>query len=396
MTPSTTKPPLFGLAHAHWQEHGNAPYELLSELAKLGWRSVYSGGALSVYGRGHEIWKKAGLLPRVDDRKGVRVCTPGKALPIWPRFPWLSQIAINAHVGALRKFVRKKPTEPTIAFVFHPKMEPYVRALGADILIFWVVDTYPFQDSDWSPAKQEQLMRVANDADILMTGGWLAAEAIFGDVPSHCRLLPAGAHSEAIIGAQGVPCPSDLKHIPTPRIGYVGALNPKIDFEMIQYTAARRPDWSWVLIGPESMNAKFVDKPEVLASWNRCKELPNVHFLGPRRYSEVTSYLYHMDVNTICYRTDFGPWTQTAYPFKLHECLAVGRPVVSADLPEIRRHADVVGLAGTPSEWLEQLDVAVNGGVGDTESRRAVALENTWTRRGQQVSEWLQQALDRT
>ena len=50
--------------------------------------------------------------------------------------------------------------------------------------------------------------------------------------------------------APDTPVPEDLRAIPAPRIGFVGAVSSyKLDFELIQSIAAARPDWSVVLIG---------------------------------------------------------------------------------------------------------------------------------------------------
>ena len=47
----------------------------------------------------------------------------------------------------------------------------------------------------------------------------------------------------------------------------------------------------------------------------------------------------------MCYRLSDDLWVEGIYPLKLHEYLAAGRPIVSADVPSIRPFADVVAIA---------------------------------------------------
>jgi hypothetical protein len=126
-------------------------------------------------------------------------------------------------------------------------------------------------------------------------------------------------------------------------------------------------------------------------AWETCRRLPNVHFLGPKPFRQVSTYLEHMDVNTIAYRLDAGAWTRAAYPFKIHECLAVGRPVVCAAMPEVqRRHADVIDFASTPAEWDAAIARALAaGGVGTPAQRQAVAAQNSSDQRADELEDWL-------
>jgi hypothetical protein len=100
-----------------------------------------------------------------------------------------------------------------------------------------------------------------------------------------------------------------------------------------------------------------------------------------------------MNVNTICYRLDAGAWTRAAYPFKIHECLAVGRPVVCAAMPEVQaRHGNVMDFATTPDEWEAAIARAIgSGGIGTPALRRAVAAQNTSDQRADQLESWLRE-----
>jgi glycosyltransferase involved in cell wall biosynthesis len=73
----------------------------------------------------------------------------------------------------------------------------------------------------------------------------------------------------------------------------------------------------------------------VLADLGGLDSEPNVHLLGPRAWTELPPFLAALDIGLIPYIR--SAYTATVYPTKLFEYLAMGRPVVSSDLPEVRR-----------------------------------------------------------
>ena len=70
------------------------------------------------------------------------------------------------------------------------------------------------------------------------------------------------------------------------------------------------------------------------------------------------------------------------YPLKLHELLAVGKPIVGALLETIVPFSHVVEIAKGPQQWMEALERALySGGRGTIAERRAEAVKNTWDQR---------------
>jgi hypothetical protein len=91
----------------------------------------------------------------------------------------------------------------------------------------------------------------------------------------------------------------------------------------------------------------------------------------------------------MCYRTDPGGWWVAIYPLKLHEYLAVGRPVVSADLEAVRPFMSVLSIAVTVDEWISAIEQALDEEPSMVEARRTVARANTWDDRVDQLMGWL-------
>ena len=112
--------------------------------------------------------------------------------------------------------------------------------------------------------------------------------------------------------------PGDLKNIPHPRIGYVGALlTLRLDLSLLIEMAKSKPNWSFVMVGWED---ESFQKSEL-------HSLPNVYFLGQKSTKEVPAYLEYFDV---CINPQtVNDITKGNFPLKIVEYLAMAKPVVA-------------------------------------------------------------------
>ena len=372
-----TLPPIVAFSHIDWGGLYNTVEPRLSGLAGRGWGVVHSNGALSVWDRHSPRWAQAGWRGRFEVRDGVLRDRPGRWPARWQTWKLWDRVAVGQHARRLRRAAGRGGNDRVIAYLFDPRFYPYLLELEPAHVVFQVIDNYPHQPG-WTAEAGEMLEALVERADLVLANNPSQARLLPGSGPAKARILTNAVDLARIEKGRAAPCPPDLCRIPAPRIGYVGMINPKIDFPMIAEIAEARPDWHWVLIGPlrRPEGGEFA---EIAAAWRRCERLPNVHFLGYRDRNEVAAYLSGMQVNTLCYRLSAGHWTRSAYPFKVLECLGAGVPVVSAAMPEVMRHRDVMDFADTTAEWMTALERALSGkGVGTPEERLAVARGNSW------------------
>jgi glycosyltransferase involved in cell wall biosynthesis len=119
--------------------------------------------------------------------------------------------------------------------------------------------------------------------------------------------------------------PADFAGIPRPIAIYAGAMDFWFDFGLMDELAARLPDVSFVLIGPEGMARQ------------RLARRPNIHILGRRMHEDLPRYLHNADVGLIPFAArDHPDLVDGIHPLKLYEYLACGLPVVASSWAEIR------------------------------------------------------------
>jgi glycosyltransferase involved in cell wall biosynthesis len=206
----------------------------------------------------------------------------------------------------------------------------------------------------------------------------LARNAALGN--DHVYLSPHGVNLEAFpLSGKESNCPQELAHLPRPIVGYVGGIHRHVDLELVRSLALLRPDFSWVFVGP------------LQTPVGNLEALPNLHFLGAKPHSEIAAYLRAADVCIVPYANTES--TATVVPTKINEYLAMGKPVVSIDLPPVREfnllHHVLELSSGQPDEFLRAIEQALASAKDKSqiERRRAVAAAADWSLRLETISE---------
>ena len=175
-----------------------------------------------------------------------------------------------------------------------------------------------------------------------------------------------------------LPEPLELNAIPSPRIGYIGDVWIRLDYDLLEYIARSRPDWSLVLVGSSEGSWKIDD---VI----RLNELPNVHILPYKSREEIPAYLSYFDVGIIPFKVN--ALTKTMNPQKMYEYLSVGLPVISTSLPEVERLRNVIRIAEDHKMFLRCIEEEmISNNEFKIRERVETARENSWEKRVEQIS----------
>ena len=141
--------------------------------------------------------------------------------------------------------------------------------------------------------------------------------------------------------------PNDIKEIPKPIIGFIGAISGyKLDFELINYIALKRANYSIVLIGK-------VGEGDPDTDISRLKE-QNITLLGAKDYQKLPNYLKAIDVAILPNR--LNEYTKSMFPMKFFEYLSAGKPVVSVKLDALKSFKDIVYLAEDYDDFIYGID----------------------------------------
>lgn len=162
--------------------------------------------------------------------------------------------------------------------------------------------------------------------------------------------------------------PLDIRDIPKPVIGYIGALlSLRLDLEVLVHIAENRPDWSLVLVGPEDETFRN----------SKLHHLKNVCFLGNKQENELPSYLNCFDV--AINPQVISPVTIGNYPRKIDEYLSMGKPVVATQTEAMSVFASCTYLARNKEDYLCFIENALRDDNEPLQSQREeLAKQHTW------------------
>lgn len=169
-----------------------------------------------------------------------------------------------------------------------------------------------------------------------------------------------------------LPVPKELIGEERPVICYIGHIDHRLDYLVLNALAKRHPDKLFLLVGP--------------VSGTECKSsgfenLPNVMFTGKKPQHELPAYLQYSKAAMIPFKCN--ALTASIYPLKLNEYLAAGKPVLSTPFSEdVSAFSDCIFLAREPETFADALEKALTA---DSEENRQKwqlrAGENTWEAR---------------
>jgi glycosyltransferase involved in cell wall biosynthesis len=275
------------------------------------------------------------------DAPNVRIAVPHlpEGMPEDAREGTLKRL-LDAHLASVRG--------PIVAWYYTPMMLPLSKHITPDVTVYDAMDElskFKFAPEHLLSYEQELIDR----ADVVFTGGSSLFEAK-KDRHHNVHCFPSSVDRAHFAKARARQFePADQEDLPKPRLGFYGVIDERFDTELVARIAEMRPNWSFVMIGPV---VKISDE-----------DLPkrhNIHYLGPKTYSQLPCYLSGWDVALMPFAMNES--TQFISPTKTPEYLAGGKPVVSTPVKDVVRHygqLEGVKIASTPEEFVAACDEAM-------------------------------------
>lgn len=177
-------------------------------------------------------------------------------------------------------------------------------------------------------------------ADIVFAGGPKMGLAKRAANPN-CFVFGCGVDEKHFANARekNLPLPVDLAQLPQPIFGYIGVVDERIDYELLDALAASTAG-SVVIVGPTAK----VDPEDF-------PRRANLHFLGGRDYSELPSYARAFDVCLMPFALNEA--TAFINPTKALEYMATATPIVSTAIEDVvLQFSEVVKIAHTTEEFV--------------------------------------------
>jgi teichuronic acid biosynthesis glycosyltransferase TuaH len=341
--------------------------------------------------RGLYPWSRACRLKRYGDVAWERQ----HVLPSgWmKRFPRLGMRPIARSV---RGWWNMQPSNWRRGLVMsYPHYLYLYNQLRPDVSVYYNIDDYALY---W-PSRADEVRAIeraiVRAADVTICVSRLQAEKMREQQPElapRIHYLPHGAPTPFLAReplSRPAEAPVDLASLPRPYLGYIGSLEDRVDWELMDRVSQTFPEASIVVLGR-------VREPVAEPWWDACARFlgrPNVHVLGWRPQAALAGYYQAFDVTLIPYLIDHV-FNQSCNPTKIMDAMGSGRPIVATAIPECRLHAERFHVVENGHEFIDAIRgiLAQGSDDGRAGARHAYALANTCKKVGERILELIEQS----
>jgi glycosyltransferase involved in cell wall biosynthesis len=303
-------------------------------------------------------------LDRRDVGSGVTVCEPH-----------LPEGTDEAVANLLQRrlidlLIETERIDRYLLWYYTPMALEFTRDLEPEVTVFDCMDD--LAGFAFAPKRlREREAELLDRADVVFTGGRSLYEARRG-LHANLHLFPSSVDVEHFSTARlSAAEPEDQERIPSPRIGFYGVIDERLDLALLEAIAAARPDWQFVLLGPV-LKLDAADLPRA----------ENIHWLGAKDYDLLPRYLAGWDVAMMPFARNRS--TRFISPTKTLEYVAGGKPVVSTSIRDVVHpygEEGIVRIAEDVPGWISAIERAMDEDAGERDRRAAEALDRTsWDR----------------
>lgn len=215
----------------------------------------------------------------------------------------------------------------------------------------------------------------------------LAERAVsdYGLNPKLVSISPNATDDSFFQLASGKPLSALFRDFPAlrrPLVGVVGAINSRLDFELIEACCNLPSVGSVVMVGP-------VDSTCQHEGLLRLRQNGKCVFVGTQPHESLPMWMQALDVALIPYLDT--SLNRSCSPMRLFDHLAAGKPVVATGgCPQVRLFESLVKVGQTTTECAEMVQNLLQREPEEEsqrEARRQAALEHTWASRSQRLFE---------
>jgi glycosyltransferase involved in cell wall biosynthesis len=242
--------------------------------------------------------------------------------------------------GILSDFLRN--TRVPIGWFYSASFIPLLEQLELDHIIYDCMDELSmFKGAPQHLIEQEKYLLA--HTDVVFTGGKSLYESK-KQIHDTVFCFPSSVDEDHFATARnGVALPADIANIPHPIAGYYGVVDERIDLDLLEKTASKNPDVSFVMIGPV-----------VKIQEDELPQASNIHYLGMKPYKVLPNYLKAFDIAMMPFALNDA--TKFISPTKTLEYMAAGKPIISTKIKDVERdYSHCIKLISDSDDFTTQL-----------------------------------------
>jgi glycosyltransferase involved in cell wall biosynthesis len=243
--------------------------------------------------------------------------------------------------------------EPDLVWMYSPYELALLDRFPHARSVYWTGDEVVM------PGEEELLRRV----DAILCVSTPVYERHLARYGARVHFVPVACDFDRYHAALGQGA-AELPDLQRPVVGYSGFVNARVDTALVADVArSLGGEGTVVVVGPvaEAQRRELARTPIVL--------------IGPQPPERVPRLIDAFDAAVIPY-TD-SDFNHNANPAKFYEYLALGKPVVSTDIPTLRRFGDVASI-GSRESFVDRIHAVLDHRDDRAEARIAIARDHSF------------------
>lgn len=314
----------------------------------------------------------------------VFVLTPPPIIPMnWinDRKIYNAVQSFNARIirsSILSAMQELKMEDPIVISAFNPSFGMALKGtLGESSLIYYCYDNIsaaPWLGKHGGMLEQE----FAAAADVIVTSSDELTKR-FSNFSTKVHVVKNGVDFQNM--QRGF---SEVRRYGRPVAGYIGSIDERIDYDLLESVIDRSQDITFRFIG-RSTHPNFEQ---------RLRRHSNVEMLGAHPSSSLPDFLKEMDVCIIPFA--MNEFNRSVYPMKVNEYLAAGKPVVMTPFADLPEFSGIVRCSDSAENFNRSLrNEIANDTAEQKDLRQTFAHERSWTNRAKEFSTVIETAVRR-
>lgn len=284
----------------------------------------------------------------------------------------------DAVIKKINKLIKKLGFENILLWSYQPMFVNYFGRLNEFISVFDAVDNW-YENVHYRPYKlrlKENYTYIAKNVDVIFT---VAEDLVhfFKDLGRTRNLywIPNGIEYEDFENPPATPAylKKFFYKLRPPIIGYIGTIQNRLDFELIDYIAKMRPNWNIVLAGP-TWPVYFKRFRPIPTQLKEIKKNINVYFTGRIPYQYMPYVIGQFDVGIIPHKID--SFVKSMNPMKMYDYLAAGKPIVSTPGAGVELFNDLISIAHNKNEFVLHIEQALKNDSSLLRAKRKARVKN--------------------
>ncbi len=292
---------------------------------------------------------------------------------------WFTSFNYKKVADAINNAVDILDMKDNILLLQNPMAIGAVKNVKTNKFAFDAIDNWMYHPQ----MKDKELIKanyqyVEDNADVIFT----VSEALADSFSSHpnVKWIPNGVDKQFFSAAV-----KEYKKTNKITIGYVGKIQERVDFDLVEKCLVEFEDVKFLFIGPAYSQGKRISELE--------KKYKNIEFTGDIHYNNLPDHLKDVHIAIIPHKVD--EFTNSMNPLKLYEYLAAGKPVVSTKVAGSDDISDYVFISENYDEFTAKLKEVIarlnNGELDSQKIADSIPFECTWQHRSKMVLDSLEQ-----